>query len=187
MKLDDYLTGMHDCSDNELACEFGITPIWVMFFFSNMSLVEESFKTDKLKLTGKNSEELFFDYVPGTIDLKVTYGLSSYGLTDSYNLSDKDKEFYRKSLNQFNMSIILYPYQKNIMENVSKRRATANAIEDICNITMSRGIPIFLPMSIGSNYLKPEKDLSRIVTYSPKIVSYSPRNDSYSPKSALLH
>lgn len=180
MKLDDYLTGMHNCSDNELAAEFGVTPIWVMFFFSNMSLVEESFKTDKLKLTAKNSEELFFDYVPGTVDLKVTYGLSSYGLTDGYNLSDKDKEYYRKSLNQFNMSIILYPFQKNIMENASQRRAIANAIEDICKIMQSRGMSLFLPMSIGSNYSKPEKDLSRIVTYSPRIVNYSPR-------SALLH
>ena len=187
MKLDEYLTGLHSCSDNELASEFGVIPLWVIYGLSNLSIVEQSFRTDKLKLTGKNDEELFFDYVPGTVDLKVTYGLSSYALTDSYNLTDKDREFYKRSLNQFNMSIILYPYQKNEMQNVSKGRAIANAIEDICNITLSRGIPIFLPMSIGSNYSKPKKDLSRIVQHTPKIVSYSPRNSSYSPKSALLH
>lgn len=168
MKLDDYLTGIRNCSDKELGYEFGISPIMVIYLLSNLDEIESNLASfNKVKLTEKNSDELFFDYVPGSVDLKVTRGLSSYGLTSDFNLSNDDAEFYRTHLSEFNMSIILYPYQKKVMHDVSQRRAIANALEDLCNLAKSKGISICLPNSIGFNYLKPQKDLSRMVFYSP--------------------
>lgn len=168
MKLDEYLTGIHNCSENELSSEFGISPISVIYLLSNLDEIESNLASfGKVRLTEKNSEELFFDYVPGSVDLKVTMGLSSYGLTSDFNLSNNDAEFYKKHLFEFNMSIILYPYQKKVMPDVTQRRAIANALEDLCSLTKSRGISICLPNSIGFNYMKPKKDLSRMVFYSP--------------------
>lgn len=169
MRLDEYLTGMRNCSDINLTGEFGVSPINVILLSSHLDEIEKHFISfEKLRLTSKNSDELFFDYVPGTVDIKVTSGVSSYALTNNFNLTDAEKEFYSNNLDEFNMSIILYPFQKKAIENVTKRRATALAIEDLCNLLIQKDMALCLPNSIGFNYLKPTKDLSRMVFHSHK-------------------
>lgn len=169
MNLDDYLSGLKNSADKELNLEFGVSPVWVMFVDSDLSEIRKNLSNSKnLVLTEENSNDLYFDYVPGSVDIKVTEGLCAYGLAHfDTRQNDLQSEHYRQYLKNYNMSIIFYPYQKKVICKGSQMRATANAILDLCNLSKEGNIPICLPNSIGSRYFKPKTDLSRMVFYLP--------------------
>ena len=94
-----------------------------------------------------------FAYVRGTVIFQVLNRPSTYFAPDNAHA--------QRWLRDYTMTFMLHPYQDDKpIPGVHRHRAMAWVIEDICNYTIKRNLPLCLPRSFGA---KDANDASRIV------------------------
>ncbi|MDP3026211.1 MAG: hypothetical protein Q8N63_00770 [Nanoarchaeota archaeon] len=114
------------------------------------------------ELSGKTHK---FDYAPGTVRLQVFNWLSGCALTGmGLNRNDEERRHFERQNKDYNLTIMLHPYQEKKIEGVDWRRGIAIVIDNICRFAMNKGIPLCLPDSVGTDFLEPY-DYSRIVYF----------------------
>ncbi|MCX6814054.1 MAG: hypothetical protein NTY20_00150 [Candidatus Aenigmarchaeota archaeon] len=168
MNLKEYLEALRECPDEELKEEMGVYDNWPIFLKSDSKkLLKDFLESGKYKLKEilnlrPDTQLTRLDFVPGTIRLQLfDWIIRDFATGGGCNRNDKEKEHYQRQLENYNMTILLHPYQKNKM-NVPDSRALAIVIDDIGQYITKEEIPICLPHSRGYKY---SEDYSRIVYY----------------------
>ena len=166
MRLPEYLEALRNCSDetievegrkmSRLTAEFGVYDNWPIFLDADFKRAARNLQdSGKYVFYEKHRRILRFNFVPGTVVLQVWNGAHP----DCVRSNQEDQ---KRQLNDYRMTIMLHPYQKNKIENVSDERAIAIVIDDIGQYVMREKIPVCFPESRGWDNLK---DYSRIVYY----------------------
>ena len=160
MLLEDYLEALKNCQDDKLTQELGIFDNWPIFLNGNFDtvvrLLLESSKYILQKTLGSSKYvNHLFDYVPGIVTLQV----SNWVAGSFCRGSEQGKQ---RQARDYNMSIMLHPYQKKEGFKAHQARALANVVIDLAELIKREKINACFPKSIGWNNLE---DFSRIVYY----------------------
>src|SRR3989344_743189 len=178
MKLEEYLEALRNCPDEIvkfrdnptsernlqlLTTELGVYDNYPIFLNTDFNKVVEHLKKSNYRFVKKNTHDNYkFFYKPGTVELQVLNFFPS-GLA-TYNFDEEMKKNNERQNKDFNMGIVLHPYQEKKIKDVSQERAIALVIDDIGRYAQKKGIALCFPNSIGWNY---PKDYSKIVYYKP--------------------
>jgi hypothetical protein len=101
-----------------------------------------------------------FEYVRGAVKIQARNEVCE----DHCIYDDPDYIHQQRQLKEFNVSILVHPYGKEI-EGMSKQKALALVIADIGKYAQKKGISLCFPYSVGTNY---KDDFSKIVYFDPK-------------------
>lgn len=147
-----------------LTAKFGICDNWPIFlnaqFDEVLRQLEKSGNYQFQETTGTSSQKKHrFSYIPGTVILQVFDWIPAFFIFGG----NEDKQ---KQQRNYNMTIMLHPYQKRKVGQVHDIRVLANVIDDIGKLIIREGLPSCMPHTIGWNYLS-GKDYSKIVYYDP--------------------
>lgn len=188
MKLEEYLQAIRECSDefvlevineelkkhlppeskprqiHKLTAEWGIYDNWPIFLNAHFDEVfrqlEKSGNYQLQETTGTSFQtKHMFNYIPGTVLLQVFNWIPPFFVFGS-------KEDKQKQQRDYNMTIMLHPYQKRKIGQVHDIRALANVVDDIGKLIIREVLPACMPYTIGWNYLS-DNDYPRIVYYNP--------------------
>ena len=168
MKLEKYLESLKNCPDEKLSEEWGIYDNWVILLHWKFDeALNHFYESSQWKFRELVSQHYRFSYVPGTVITQVFNGLGASSLTGfGLNRNEKERQHYEFQRKNYNMIIMLHPYQEKRMEGITNpHRALVIAIDDICRLTIEKNIPLCLPHAIGTKFFNPF-DYSKII-YSP--------------------
>lgn len=178
MKLDEYLKALRDCPEefvlidgpsrkrriHRLAAELGVDDNWTIFLNADFEKVVKHLQESDYKLHRiiKKSCGLAYilNYNPGTVKLQVLNYVPIGDATGRY--TEEERKHYERQERDFNMGIILHPYQSRKIRGVNWVRAIAMVIDDIGQYAQKENIPVCFPNSIG---LKRLHDYSQIVYF----------------------
>ena len=172
MKLEEYLEALQNCPDEQLRDELGIYDNWPIFLnadFDNIvAYLRESKRYEHEKAIEKSDGiNHLFDYVQGTVKLQVFNWIPPFATTgSSFGNTERGRIESERQLRDYNMTIMLHPYQDRKIESVHWLRALAMVVDDIGQLIIRENIPACMPDTIGWKYLD-EEDYSRIVYHNP--------------------
>ena len=173
MRLDEYLEALQNCPDEQLKDELGIYDNWPIFLNADFDSVVEHLKqsgdygiTDTIEKS--DGVKHLFQYTPGTVELQVFNWIPPFLTTDSgCNNTERDRIESERQLRDYNMTIILHPYQDRKIEGVHWLRALAKVADDIGQFAIRENIPTCMPRTTGWKYLD-DKDYPKIVYHQPE-------------------
>lgn len=180
MKLETYLESVKNCPDDfiehngrlihKLTAEYGVYDNWPIFLYGNF----ESFvnyltlghytKHKDLFSSDSHRKKYSFFYNPGTVQLLVMDYIplgEATGSGDS-DMAGEVKEHFENQKENFNIGIMIHPYQENEIERVNEIRALAIVIDEIGRYSQKNNMKLCFPHSMGWNH---QSDYSRIVYY----------------------
>lgn len=178
MRLEQYLEALVRCPDElvrikgrntwRLTAKYGIYDNWAIFLRMDFCTFVEYLKSANYSQqvcdwSSKRGKIFQFLYNPGTVILRVMDYVSPGLLTDP-DESKEAKEHYKRQQKEFNMGVILYPYQTKRIKDLNGVRALTLVIIDIGKYALRNNIPLCFPDSIGLDNLD---DYSQII-YHPK-------------------
>jgi hypothetical protein len=177
MDLREYLEKIRNCPDELrthegreiplITYEFGIYDNFPILLQADFDKVLEYLTAEKFAKVWECDRDLpkrriGLHYIPGTVELQVAesiYGAVTYPNKELPGSADHN---YRQE-REFNMSIMLHPYQKRKIENLPSTHALARVIGEIGDYAIRNNLPLCIPRSNGWGH---ESDLSRIVYFS---------------------
>jgi len=173
MRLDEYLEALQNCSDEQLTDKLGMGDNWPIFLNADFDSIvkhlrqSDKYKHDRIRKKTSGTNHLFY-YVPGTVILQVFNWIPSNSTTgNGCNNTEGDRIESERQLRDYNMTIILHPYQKIEMDGVHRLRALAIVADDIGQFAIRKDIPLCLPRTTDCKY-PDAKDYSKIVYHKPK-------------------
>ena len=173
MRLDEYLKSLQNCPDEQLREELGMSDNWPIFLNADFDSVVEHLRQSESYRHEETIKKTFgvnhlFDYVPGTVKLQVFNWIPFNSTTGyGYNNTERDKIESERQLKDYNLTIMLHPYQDRKIEGVHLLRALAMVADDIGQFTIRENIPTCMPRTIGLKYLN-TNDYSKIVYHQPE-------------------
>jgi len=172
MELEHYLKALKDCPDEQLKDELGIYDNWPIFLKADFDFVVKylkAFESYKHKETLEKDDgtKHLFDYIPGTVEMQVFDWISP---TFTTGIGCNNTRKSERQLRDYNMTILLQPYQQRKIEGVHKLRALAIVVDDLGQFIIRENIPACMPKTIGWNYCNlVTTDYSKIVYHKPEI------------------
>jgi len=165
MRLEEYLEALQNCPDEQLKDELGMYDNWPIFLNADFGSVVEHLRQSENYTHRKTIEETkgvkhLFEYALGTVHLQVFNWIPPFFC----NGSEEDKQ---RQKNDYNMTLILHPYQDRKIEGVHWLRALAMVADDIGQFSIRENIPTCMPNTIGWKYLD-DKNYSKIVYHQPE-------------------
>lgn len=183
MNLDAYLKALEECPDeyveidstngtdtptkrsiHKLTAEFGVYDNWPIFLNADFkNAVDHLTNSDYTMIDTFGEGEIIkhiMHYIPGTVELRIMNFFPS-GLATGY-ISEEGKEHFQRQEANFTMGLILHPYQKKKIKDISETKAMTLVIKDISAYAKKEGTALCFPNSIGWNH---SRDYSRIVYY----------------------
>lgn len=200
MKLEDYLSELQGYPDKDLNEKLGVSDNWPILLKADCdNLVESLLRTGKYAESKDrtNGSKCVLDYVPGTVLFQVLdylddptaggsiwkhletrsfyarfYGISVEELAKKeLNKEEREKlPEYERRLNNFNMTLLLHPYQTKRIEGMQVHRAIATVIQDLGHFFIQEGIPVCMPFS-GDYETRASGDYSKIAYHQPACMS----------------
>jgi hypothetical protein len=167
MELEEYLERLKICPDERLTGELGIYDNWSIFLNLDFQrALKHFYESPEFKFYELQGGDIHrFDFVPGTVKLQVFNWLAGCGLTQINKDNLEESTFHQnRQKRDYNMTIMLHPYQKKKIEGIDLRRALVMVVENLSEWVVSENIPLCFPDSIGRDYKKP-RDYSRIVYF----------------------
>jgi hypothetical protein len=168
MELEAYIELLQETTDTDLSLELGICDNWPILLNADFDTIIEQLKqlgsyrhTDERVFDG--GVKHLFDYTPGIIILQVYDWVSTDSTTNSgCDESERGMAETNRQLNDYNMTIMLHPYQKKKIEGIHDSRAIAIVVEDLGLFAINNNLPLCMPKTWGWNHLN-EKDYSKLV------------------------
>ena len=160
MGLVDYLKYLGECTDDELAGEFGVSDNFPIFLDIEFERLLAYFPDHGFTSDGVLEEAHQFNYDPGTILAQVMDWVVLYKCTEGRcNFTEEGRIHSDFQQEHFNSTIMLHPYQEKKIPGIHWYQATANVIQEIGAFIINERIPACLT-NLGDNHLD---DLSRTV------------------------
>lgn len=167
MKLEEYLESLKKCSDEDLTDELGVYDNFAIFLKADLEdITRELIATGKYTVferhqTNEGPKNILY-YTPGTVEMQVFQWIPGWSTTGrGMNSRKEDAEHSQRQLQDYNLTIMLHPWQEKRAE-IHRFRAMAQVIEDVSKIVKAKEIPLCIPSSVGWKYLEP-KEYNRIV------------------------
>ncbi len=166
MDLRSYLEAINVCPDDKLAAEHGIHdnhPLFLNWEFQKLLLyLNQCGKYEQKDIVdqGKGYYTYQFNYLLGTVYLQVDNYVSP-NFTSGKGETEEEIKHEQRQLKDYNLMILLHPYQKKKIPQINDVRALTTVIMDICSMALRESVPLCLPFSKGWEH----QDLSRIVYF----------------------
>ncbi|MEI7718551.1 MAG: hypothetical protein WCI72_01685 [archaeon] len=166
MELEKYLEKIRTSPDELLNKELGISDNYPIFLNSDFEKVINHFKKSKnykifAHYEGQGRQTYRFAYLPGTVILQVFNYLNGGRIALPPGGDKEETAHLVRQRRDYNMTVMLHAYRKKKMQ-VSNIRARAIVADEICRFAIKENLPICLPESVGTDFLRPF-DWSRVV------------------------
>ena len=172
MRLDEYLRALEECQDEKLKGELGVTDNWPIFLNAELDTVVKYLREPERYELEKTTKETdgtrhIFNYIPGTVKLQIFDWVSEISTTGcGLNNNEKDRIESERQIRDYNITIMLHPYQEKKIEGVHRLRVIAMVINDIGQFIIKENIPVCIPRTGG--YTRGGEDYSKIIYHEPK-------------------
>ncbi len=185
MNLDEYLEAIEKCPDefitikdklenesklHRLTFDLGIYDNFTILMKTDYYKIIRYFEGSNYTLEGikQNGNYHMFAYNPGTVELRIFNsfcdGYATIPLRDDELVDTEKQRHFQKQKKDFNISILLNPYQNQEIKNVSWQKAITFVIKDIAEYAKREKSSLCFPKSIVWN---DENNCSKIIYYYP--------------------
>lgn len=177
MRLEQYLECLANCPEKRakadgrllplLTTKYGVYDNWPIFlkedFDTFIRYLVDSGNYIQREDSRPEQERFRFNYRPGTIVLQaMNYipGAMTTSVREPFPKHPKDNIHSKRQRSEYNMALILHPYQKNKIANLHWTRAMASVIQEIGQYAIQSNTSLCFPNSIGWKNLE---DYSQII------------------------
>ena len=154
MKLEEYLRALETCEDERLTTELGVYDDWAILLRTNFEKVVKYFQglgkykpvyrlTEIGHTTGREYTEWLFDYVPGTVIVRIFDHIPPKVQAIFMGVASRSerRKYLQRQQIDYNVTLLLHPHQKRRVKDVHPYRAIAMVIKEIGQYIQREGIP----------------------------------------------